>query len=563
MNNNELFKELIGYETPKTKTVSVSKTNPSFDFMGAVKKTLNEDPYNVSITENGAIGYRTTGKALLDLNFAVSSLRNKSEKEITDKFKRAFYETPLESLLWLFYLRDVRGGLGERRSFRILLKDLAKSHPKQVAVLIPYIAEYGRYDDLWGLLDTSLKDIVVELVKTQLIFDLQNMKENKSISLLGKWLPSRNASSRNTREDAKKLYKALGLDPMTYQKTCSALRKHLKIVERDMSAKRWTVINYNTVPAKANLIYNSAFLRNDEERRRAYLAALEKHDGTAKINAGTLFPHEIVNKYSVSRYGGSTDVTLEELWKALPDMVQGAGNVMVVADGSGSMTTRVDPHGTTRALDVANALAIYFAERSFGPYKDKYITFSQSPQYVDFSKCKTLRDKISCALNHNEVANTNIQAVFELILDTAKANHLKQEDLPGTILVISDMEFDSCATSSAKTGRVGWYGYSYQRVDKNLFKYITEEFAKSGYKMPRLVFWNVNSRTGTIPVKENDMGVALVSGFSTNIIKMVMSNKLDPYEALLEQLFTERYKPIYKALIPFYGERSEMEVKEN
>jgi len=438
MNNNEIFKSLIGYEKakPKVKTVSANQT-PSFDFMNAVKETLNEDPYNVSVTENGAIGYRTTGKALLDLNFAVASLRNKSEKEIIEKFEKAFYETPLEALMWLFYLRDVRGGLGERRSFRTIINRMAKTHSKQIAVLIPYIAEYGRYDDLWGLLDTDLKNIVVELTKTQLIADLQNINEGKSISLLGKWLPSRNASNHNTRETARKLYTELGLEPMTYQKTCSALRQHLKVVERDMSAKRWTVINYNTVPAKANLIYNNAFLKNDEERRRAYLAALEKHDGSAKINASTLFPHEIVNKYwNNGNY--NVDVTLEELWKALPDMVQGAGNVMVVADGSGSMTTRVDPNGKVRALDVANALAIYFAERSSGSYKDKYITFSETPKYVDFSKCATLLDKIRCALRHNEVANTNVQAVFELILKTAKQNKLNQEELPGTVLIISD-----------------------------------------------------------------------------------------------------------------------------
>ena len=244
--------------------------------------------------------------------------------------------------------------------------------------------------------------------------------------------------------------------------------------------------------------------------------------------------------WSVSVKG--LDQTLEALWKSLPDTVNGCGNTIVVADGSGSMTTSVG--GKVSALDVANALAIYFAERSSGQFKDKYITFSERPQLVDLSHGKSLRDKIKIALSHDEVANTNIEAVFDLILNTAIKNHMSQDDIPQNILIISDMEFDGCAVSNSYRG-----GYGRNKgVDSRLFQVITQRYEDAGYKLPRLVFWNVNSRTGAIPVIENDLGVALVSGFSTNIVKMVMSGQTDPYECLLETLNTERYAPIEEAL---------------
>jgi hypothetical protein len=211
------------------------------------------------------------------------------------------------------------------------------------------------------------------------------------------------------------------------------------------------------------------------------------------------------------------------------------------------MTCRVDNNSGVTALEVANALAIYFAEHSSGQFKDKYITFSENPQFVDFSNCDTLHDKLQTALAHDEIENTNIEKVFDLILTTAINNHMTQEDLPKNILIISDMEFDSCATCSA-TRKDRW-GYSPRvRPDNRLFDVIAQKYAAAGYQIPRLVFWNVNSRTGTIPVKENDLGVALVSGFSVNVAKMVMSGKLDPFECLLETLNSERYAPVEAAL---------------
>lgn len=501
-------------------------------FMNAIKNELNNEK---QFTENGAVGYRTTGKKLLDLNFSVASLRSASEQTIINKFMDAYWEDPVMAIKWLFYSRDCREGLGERRLFRILVKHLAQEKPEVVKAILKFTSEYGRYDDMWCLLDTDLKNDVISIVYAQLGEDTVNMRNNKPISLLCKWLPSENASSKETKRYAATIRKGLNMTSRGYRKMLSQMRKYIDVVECKMSSKEWTGINYEAVPSRANLIYNNAFLRNDEERRRAYLGALEK--GEAKINASVLFPHDIVHKYTAGSWYSrlnNYDAALEGMWKALPDTVNGNGNTLVVADGSGSMTINVGCKTSVTALDVANALAIYFAERASGEFKDKYITFSNRPQLVDLSNAKNLHDKLGIALRHNEVADTNIEATFDLILNTAVNNHMAQEDMPQNVLIISDMEFNSA---------VGWH-----RPDKTLFATIAKKYATYGYKLPRLIFWNVNSRTGTVPVKENDLGVALVSGFSVNIVKMVMSNKLDPYECLLDVLNVERYQAIEDAV---------------
>lgn len=511
-------------------------------FMNSLKETMNNE---TQLTENGAVGYRTSGKKLLDLNFSISSLRNKSDKEIVNKFVDAFYEDKMIAMKWLFYCRDAREGVGERRTFRVIMKYLAENHPEIAKAVVALIPEFGRWDDVLGLLDTELKSDVIAIIKKQLNEDAKNMMENKPVSLLAKWLKSANASSKESRRLAKIVYKEIGMTERQYRKTLSKLRAYLNVVEVKMSAKEWGAIDYSAVPSRANLVYNGAFLRNDEERRRAFLAALERGDKNVKINAGVLFPHDIVHKYtdgSSYLYNKKLDTTLEELWKALPDYVKGAGNTICVADGSGSMTSRVG-NSNISCLDVANALAIYFAERSSGQFKDNYITFSQRPKLVDFSNAKTLKEKIEIALRHNEVANTNIEAVFDLILKTAIDKNMSQDELPQNILILSDMEFDYCATTNKQNG---YWGAS--RPTTTLFNTIAKKYEANGYKIPRLVFWNICSRTGTIPVKENDLGVALVSGFSPAIVKMVLSNSTDPYECLLEQLNVERYAVVEEAL---------------
>ena len=507
------------------------------NFMQAVKTTL-DDEYNYSVTENGALGYRTTGHELLDLNFQVSSLRHVSADEIVNRFKRAFFEDKILAMKWLFFARDVRGGMGERRLFRAVITDFANSNPEYITPLLFLIPEYGRYDDLWCLLDTRLSKRVISLVADQLNDDIRNEREGKSISLLAKWLPSVNASARKTRDYARKLYRGLNMTERQYRKTVSSLRKKLDVVERKMSAKQWGDIVYEAVPSRANLVYNDAFLRNDESRRREFLEGLKKGEG--KINSSVLFPHEIVSRYRSKNY----DEALEQLWKALPDTVHGCGNTIVVQDDSASMTWVTLPNSTARPLEVANALAIYFAERSSGQFKDKFLTFSNDPDLIDLGRAKNLKEKLRIVNTCSVGGSTNVEAVFDLILKTAIGSHMDQSEMPQNVLVISDMEFNDCA-NAGRSDRGRW---GYEKLSTRLFDEISRRYKSAGYKLPRLIFWNVASRTGTIPVKENEMGVALVSGFSVNVVRMVMSGKLDPYEALLETINAERYEPIAEAL---------------
>lgn len=500
--------------------------------MGFMEKLHRNLMNREKLTENGAAGYETTGKALVDLNFAVASLRNEEEAQIIKRFIPAYYEDRVLAMKWLFFLRDIRGGLGERRTFRILTRYLATSSPEMMAGLLEIIADYGRYDDLLCLIDTPVEKEVLTILKIQLEKDVANMECGGTVSLCAKWMPSNHTSSESTRKMAAKLQHFMGLTAKEYRKLLSSLRAYLDVTEIYMSENRWDKIDYAKVASKANVLYRNAFFRHDEARRKNYLELVQKNG--AVIHAGTLMPHEIVGQY-IECSGwrmciGAPDASLEALWKNLPDTVAEAQNILCVVDGSGSMMCSVG-NGNTTALHVSNALGIYFAERMSGAYHDKFITFSNCPKYVDLSSCRTLKEKLELAFSHNDCTNTNIEATFNLILQTAVSSHLKQEELPQTVLIISDMEFDS-AMAGGNTG--------------TLFDTIKKRFARYGYKMPKLVFWNINSRTNVIPVRENELGVALVSGFSVNVCNMVLSNELNPFACLKKVLDGERYRKVDK-----------------
>ena len=364
---------------------------------------------------------------------------------------------------------------------------------------------------LYGI-DEHTDYLITAQIGFQLNKDLQGFKEGKPISLLAKWLPSENASSKKTKLLAKKVRKQLGFNSKEYRQVLSMLRRYSNVVEVQMCDNAWSEIDYEKVPSLANLKYRRAFLRHDEDRRVTYLDSVKK--GESQLNMGVATPVDIVTKYSNSgfRRVKQLDETLELAWKNLKDVY--VQDTLVVADGSGSMTMRVG--GKTTALDVANALAIYTSEHNKGEYKDKYITFSNTPQFVDLSNGDTLRDKLKIARKYNEVANTNIEAVFDLILAVAVKHKVSCEDMIKQVLIISDMEFDAAQR--------GWRTPS-NPLTPALFEHIKQKYADLGYDLPKLIFWNVNSRTKTIPLVENDLGVTLVSGFSQNVLQMVMSNK--------------------------------------
>ena len=514
-------------------------------FAEALEDTLKSEK---TLTENGAVGYKTSKSSLVDFNFKASSFRNQQEQDIENAFADAYNENPLMAVKLLFMTGDIRQGMGERRTFTVCLKWLAKHHAEDAKKVLALVPEYSRWNIVVEMLGTEVDATAFELIQSQLITDSYAALNGKPISLLAKWLPSVNTSSQKARQKARSLCARLKMTEKQYRKRLSSLRAYSNVVEVKMSANKWDAIKYETVPSKANILYKDAFLKHDGQRRQEYLDALEK--GETKINSSALFPYEIVAKYN--GYGARKDQTVEQLWKALPDYANGQGeNTLCVVDGSGSMCSRVGNTSVT-CHDVAISLGVYFAEKMPGQFHDKYITFSANPKLVSFSKCNSLYEKVYEARRHNECENTNIYKTFKLILDTAKNHSLKQDEMPKSVLVISDMEFDG-AVDLSTSGRSNYWsdgvvGDQFDSKCKTLFEKIADEYQQAGYELPKLVFWNVCSRTGAIPLQQNKNGVILVSGFSPTIASMVFSQKNDPYDVLIEKLNSKRYEPVEKAL---------------
>lgn len=499
-----------------------------------VEALHTENSRKKTFTENGAIAYESSGKHLLDFNFKLSQYRNMNVEDIKKDFTKVYFENPLIAVKFIFYVGDIRGGLGERKVFNSCIEWLVENKPEIALSIIEFIPEYTRWDNLAKLATITSGDLhakVISIIRNQLVDDMWNMKEGKNISLCAKWLPSINASSYKTRLIANNICNSLGFTPRKYRKMLSELRAYLDVVEVKMSANEWDKIDYSTVPSQANLKYSEAFLNRDRERRIEFLESLKR--GEVKINSGVAQPHEIVRKYMGGYWGiGNYNDTLEEMWKSLPNIQ--LNDTLVVRDGSGSMCCHAGS-GKTTCLDVATALAIYCAEHNSEVWKDKFITFSSRPEFVDLSKCKTLRDKLIRCYDEDDCSNTNIEATMQLILNTAVNNGLSQEEMPSNIVIISDMQFD------ARRYGTNW--------NETIFEQISKDYEFAGYKLPKICFWNVSSRNfNTIPMQNNELGLVLCSGFSTNNMKMFMSGEINPYKILIEQINNPRYNIIEAAV---------------
>ncbi len=492
--------------------------------------------FNVAHSENGARMYKTTGKALLDLSFKAPQLRaTKPNLDTHTECELAKAEAESRELFvkFLFFLRDARGGIGERNAFRNTFLWFCNNHPEDACKLLKFVPEYGRWDDLTYILynttSVNVKNKIVAIVSEQFASDIKS--ENPS--LMGKWLPSINAGKKS-KSFAKALIaemnkNGVAMNDAEYRKNLSQLRKKIQIVETNITEKNYEGIDYERVPSVANTRYANLFMKYDANRRKAYLDSLVK--GEKKINASVSFPHDIYKLVNSDRQ------TAEAMWNALPDFVDGDCKTLVVRDGSGSMLTKIQ-NSTTTALDVASALCVYFSERMSGEFHNTFITFSNDPKLVKFREGMSLYDKAKYLRNYNDCSNTNIEKTFDLVLNTAVSNHLSQEEMPGQLLIVSDMEFNGASTCyDYSTGR-------YDSVDANLFEHTAQKYAEYGYKLPKLVFWNVNSRTGAIPVIENELGVTLVSGYSASLCKMVLSEETDPWKTLLNVLLSDRYAQI-------------------
>lgn len=480
-----------------------------------------DEQSNKTLTENGAAAYASTFSDCLDLFATIGAVRHATDGEIIDRFIRAFAEDRDAAMKILFFARDVRGGLGERRVFRVIAKWLADNEPASLRKNIALFSEYGRYDDLVALVGTVCEDDAIDIIRDQLRKDVETQSD---VSLLAKWLPSVNASNAETVRLGKHIAKRLGMTDAQYRKVLSELRKKIRIIENNLRERDYT-FDYSKQPSRAMFKYRNAFLRNDHERYCEFLRRVES--GEAQLHTDALMPYDIISP-CLDGYYGAANLSAEEreamnaTWNALRDFGSDE-NAIAVVDGSGSMYRCCAPS----PIGVALSLGIYFAEHNKGAFRDHFITFSETPRLIKI-KGEDIAEKVRYCASYDEVANTNIQAVFELILNTALKNSVPQEELPQKIYIISDMEFDCCTDDADITN----------------FDYAKELFEKNGYKLPDVVFWNVASRHRHQPVTMNEVGVALVSGCTPRLFSMVAGGLASPYTAMMEIIGSKRYAPV-------------------
>lgn len=495
-------------------------------------------------TENGAVAYATSGNKLLDFFYKVSSFRkNPVDYSLFDE---AYSQDKTMALKFLLFLRDIREGMGERDTFRKLMLHLTEidSHIADKFLYMVDLPEFGRWDDYIYLFantkDESLKRYIAGVLQEELDDDLYNYNNGEPYSLLAKWMPSINTSSKKTVAVGNELREYFRMSPSQYRKTLSKLRKGLDVLEVKLSSNKWDKVDYSHVPSLANIKYKDSFLKHDFDRRTEYL--INVASGKDKINANSMFLYDIIraykNKASLMNIRlKPVDNTLESLWES-QKKPRTFADTLVVRDGSGSMELEVSKN--VSAMEIGDSIALYCAKNNTGIFKDKIMTFSYTPKIVTVN-CNTLHDNIAKLLKNTDCTTTNIESVFDLILETAKKCKAKQEDMPKNILIISDMQFNA-AMRKADGFRFTLNNQNVQE-DDTLFEHIKKKYNDCGYELPKLIFWNVSCYNGGIvPIQSLRNGLILLSGFSKELVDMICCSDLDPYKALCRQLNNPRYK---------------------
>lgn len=463
--------------------------------------------HQMTYTENGALTNATTNSDLLNL-FAVAGASR--GRDTTNLFKSAYMADKEKAFRMLFWLRDIRGGAGERAAFRQNLKLLETLDPMALQKILHLVPEFGRWDDLLVFetptIQTAAFIIIEEAIKA-------------GNGLAAKWMPRKG-------EMAAKLRAHMAMTPKQYRKTLVGLTK---VVETQMCQKEWNTIDFSKVPSVASARYQKAFGRNAPEKYSEYLSKLESDDPevreTVKINADTLFPHDVVRSFRDGNVRAA-----EQQWKALPNYA-GSKKILPIVDVSGSMDTPVA--GKIRALDISLGLGLYLSEKQTSAFKDFIVTFDTNPKMFELTAQST-NAKLQQLARAPWGGSTDLYAAMELVLSHAIKNNVAKEDMPEFLLVISDMEFNSCV-----------------RNNKTNFQNIQDMYAASEYKLPKVVFWNVNARNAQYPVTAKDNNTASVSGYSPSIMKAILSDKLEnftPESVMLETIMAPRYDVVSESL---------------
>lgn len=447
--------------------------------------------YN-STTANGAITHSTSLNYCLDLFFLAGASRNMRESDIILAFDRARAQDKNLAYKILFWARDARGGAGEKRFFQIVMEHISKQYAYDYDQLAIHIPEFGYWKDVFKIEKPNKNNL--NWLSTQL-------EESPNANLLAKWFPRKG-------EWFVAMHKYLNVSPKDFRKKLVSMTK---VVETQMCANEWSEINYSQVPSIAMNRYRSAFIGHDGQRYSDFITDVQA--GKQKINAGVLFPHQL---YQAIKYGDDA-TAVEAQWNALPDyMSDSTERIIPVCDVSGSMEGL--------PMDVSISLGIYISERNKGIFKDAFLTFSETPEmnYLQGSLSERMRQLKKASWGYS----TNLQATFDLILDSAVRELLPESEMPTKLLIISDMEFNEACSGS--------------NLDSIRYKY-----SDAGYRMPEIVFWNVNGRLGNVPAHSEDQGVGLVSGFSPSILKSILKGEIySPEQLMLDTVDTARYSCI-------------------
>jgi hypothetical protein len=497
------------YSNSKPKNFSCDEKPKGIQKMNMFTSALNAPTLRpiVARTENGMRARTTTSSAALDLFGSIGAMRG---KDVIPAFKAAYYENLDLALRIAQWARDVRGGSGERQLYRDILLFLENENPDLLlqSRLLDNLPELGRFDDLFIFTKPEIKARAYQVLIREI---------RAGNGLAAKWAPRKG-------QVAVELRNAMGLTPKQYRKLIVGLTN---VVETNMCAQNWNEINFSHVPSLAMTKYMTAFHRNAPEHFTAYKEALKRNDGSAKVNAGAVYPHDVVKALggAYQGYGRSSgnEAVADAMWKALPDYMNGK-NVLSMVDVSGSMTSTVGGSSTLTCMDVAVSLGLYVSDKSKGAFKDLFLTFSGSPEFVQVKG--SLSEKISKMVTSQWAMNTNLHAAFDKILNHAVRSNVPVGDMPEMLLILSDMQFDSCT-----------------RFDDSAMQMIRRKYENAGYEMPQVVFWNLRD-AGNKPVHFRDNGVALVSGFSPSIMESILAVELEkftPEAVMLKAVGKDRY----------------------
>lgn len=461
------------------------------------------------MTANGGTAHATSQSVLVDLFFTIGSAR---KQDISQKFLTAYMANPEVALKMLFWARDVRGGAGERETFRKLLKVVEAVNPAHALVLVPLVPEYGRWDDLTAFENVQVREVALRHWSSNIL---------AGNGLAAKWAPRKGPLANELR-------KRMKLDPKNYRKT---LVRNTQVVETPMCAKQWDQINYSHVPSVASSRYAKAFNRNDPVRYAEFKTAAVK--GDVKINASALYPYDVLRNIR-----SGDPLTALAQWNALPNYVGDTGFILPVVDTSGSMNCPVgDSKSKLKCIDVAVSLGLYLADKQQGAFANMFLNFDSNSRihYLEGNLLQKLHTIESCDWG----GSTNLESAFKEILRVAVMNNVPAADMPKYLLVISDMGFDPASHDAQET----------------MFDMAARMFAWHSYELPNVIWWNVAHREGgfggnnNFPVQSNTERTALVSGFSPSILRSVLSaQSVTPFDVMMETLGADRYQAVGAAI---------------